>query len=168
MAEPNFDVWDVVVDDYDELQWRLRALYGLKNARGTKVLAIGSLTAYSGPAQENGPRVAKDLWGYEIEVVPREDFAQRLQRARDDVEFMKSVEEQTDRFLSNPQISLQTERRFVVNSFAAWKVCQSLLEEKKAFNFGFDRCMNHDVIAMLDTPPCLILELANDAAYTAY
>ena len=168
MAEPNFDVWDVVVDDYDELQWRLRALYGLKNARGTKVLAIGSLTAYSGPAQENGPRVAKDLWGYEIEVVPREDFAQRLQRARDNAEFMKSVEDQTDRFLSNPQISLQTERRFVVNSFAAWKVCRSLLEEKNAFNFGFDRCMNHDVIAMLDTPPCLILALANDAGYTAY
>ncbi len=168
MAEPNLDVWDIVVDNYDEVLWRLRALYGLKNARGTKVLAIGSLAAYSTPAQENGPRVARDLWGYEIEVIPREEFAQQLERARADAAFMENVEEETNRLLSNPQVTLQTERRFVVNSFAAWNVCRSLLEEKKASNFGFDYCMGHDVIAMLDTPPCLVLALANDAGYTAY
>jgi hypothetical protein len=168
MAEPKMDVWDIVVDDYDEVLWRLRALYGLKNARGTKVLAIGSLAAYSAPAQENGPRVARDLWGYQIEVVPREDFARRLDQARADAAFMKDVEAETDRFLSNPKVTLQTDRKFVVNSFAAWAVCRNLLDEKQAFNFGFDHCMGHDVIAMLDTPPCLVLALANDAGYTAY
>jgi hypothetical protein len=168
MAEPNMDVWDIVVDNYDEVLWRLRAMYGLKNARGTKVLAIGSLAAYSVPAQENGPRVARDLWGYEIEVVPREDFAQRLEQARADTGFMTGVEAETDRLLSNPKITLQTDRKFVVNSFAAWGICRRLLEEKGAFNFGFDHCMGHDIIAMLDTPPCLVLALANDAGYTAY
>ena len=168
MAEPNMDVGDIVVDDYNEVLWRLRALYGLKNAKGSKVLAIGSLAAYSAPAQENGPRVAQDLWGYTIEVVPREEFAQRIEKARADAAFMKDAEAETDRFLANPKISLQTERKFVVNSFAAWHVCRSLLEEKQAFNFGFDHCMGHDVIAMLDTPPCLVLALANDAGYTAY
>ena len=168
MAEPNMDVGDIVVDDYNEVLWRLRALYGLKNAKGTKVLAIGSLAAYSGPAQENGPRVAQDLWGYGIEVIPREEFAQRIEKARADAGFMRDVEAETDRFLANPKVSLQTERKFVVNSFAAWHVCRSLLEEKQAFNFGFDHCMGHDVIAMLDTPPCLVLALANDAGYTAY
>jgi hypothetical protein len=34
-AEPNLDFDDVVVDDYGDVLWRLRALYGLKNARGT-------------------------------------------------------------------------------------------------------------------------------------
>jgi L-fucose isomerase-like protein len=28
--------------------------------------------------------------------------------------------------------------------------------------------MGHEVISMLDTPPCLVLSLANDAGYTAY
>ena len=28
------DIWDIVVDDYDEVLWRLRALYGLKNTIG--------------------------------------------------------------------------------------------------------------------------------------
>lgn len=168
MAEPHMDVWDIVVDDYDEALWRLRALYGLKNAKGTKVLAIGSLAAYSSPAQENGPRVAKDLWGYDIEVIPRAEFAQRLEQAKSDAGFMKNVEKETNRLLSHPKVTLQTERRFVVNSVAAWHVCRSLLEDKHAFNFGFDFCMDHGVIAMLDTPPCLVLALANDAGYTAY
>lgn len=168
MAEPHLDVDDVVVDDFDEVLWRLRALYGLKNARGTKVLAIGSLAAYSAPAQEHGPRVAQDLWGYSIEVIPREEFARRLESARADNGFTRDVEEETNHFLSNPQITLQTDRKFVLNSFAAWRLCRTLLEEKQAFNFGFDHCMGNDIIAMLDTPPCLVLALANDAGYTAY
>ena len=168
MAEANMDVWDVVVDDYDELLWRLRALYGLKNAKGTKMLAIGSLAAYSGPAQENGPKHAKEVWGYDIEVIPREDYKQRLGALRTDAKRMSEIEGETDEFLARPNVKLATERRFVLNSFAAWHVCRDLLEEKNAFNFGFDLCMGHQVIGMLDTPPCLVLALANDEGYTAY
>ena len=35
------DVDDIVVDDYGEVLWRLRAMYGMKNAKGTRMLAIG-------------------------------------------------------------------------------------------------------------------------------
>ena len=50
-ALKGFDTDDVVVDSYDELLWRLRAMYGLKNAKGTKMLTIGGLCAYSREAQ---------------------------------------------------------------------------------------------------------------------
>jgi L-fucose isomerase-like protein len=40
--------------------------------------------------------------------------------------------------------------------------------ESGATNFGFANCMGRSVIEMLDTPPCLILSLANDEGYTAY
>jgi len=53
-AMKGFDTDDVVVDSYDDLLWRLRAMYGLKNARSTKMLTIGGLCAYSREAQENG------------------------------------------------------------------------------------------------------------------
>jgi hypothetical protein len=43
LRQPYMDFDDVVVDDYAEVLWRLRALYGLKNARGTRSLAIGGL-----------------------------------------------------------------------------------------------------------------------------
>ncbi len=166
--EPNMDVDDIVVDDYGELLWRLRALYGLKNARGTKMLAIGSLAAYSEPGQEFGPAHAREVWGYEIEIVPREEFARRLQMARADEKAMKQVERDADQFIAQPNLTLQTDPRFVVNSFVAFRVCKDLLEEKGAMNFGFDHCMGRDVIEMLDTPPCLVLSLANDEGYTAY
>jgi len=168
MAQPNMDVWDIVVDDYGELLWRLRALHGLKNAKGTKMLAIGSLAAYSGPAQENGPKHAEEIWGYDIEVIPREAYKERLDALCANANRMKEVESETAQFLARPNLTLATERRFIVNSFAAWHVCRDLLREKNAFNFGFDLCMGHEVIGMLDTPPCLVLALANDEGYTAY
>ncbi len=55
MTVPNVDAGDVVVDDNAELLWRMRSVYGLINARGTTMLAIGGLAAYSEPAQCRGP-----------------------------------------------------------------------------------------------------------------
>ena len=69
-----------MVDKYDEVLWRLRALYGLKNAKGTKMLAIGGLAAYSEAAQKFGPICAKEVWDYQYEIVSEEDFAKRLAR----------------------------------------------------------------------------------------
>ncbi len=168
IVEPNMDTDDIVVDDYDEVLWRMRAVYGLKNAKGTKMLAIGSLAAYSRPGQELGPDHARNVWDYEIEIVSRDEFAHRLSSARSDDRIMSDVERQVQDFLDRPTVTLKTERKFVVNSFLVWNVCKGLLDEKNAFNFGFDHCMGRDVIEMLDTPPCLVLALANDAGYTAY
>ncbi|HQO33459.1 MAG TPA: sugar isomerase, partial [bacterium] len=117
---------------------------------------------------ELGPAHAKEVWGYEIEIVPREEFAARLKQARSDNSVMADVERETQAFLDRPNLTLQTERKFVLNSFLVWHVCRELLQEKKAFNFGFDKCMGREVIEMLDTPPCLVLALANDSGYTAY
>ncbi len=168
MTEPNMDVDDIVVDDYNELIWRMRAVYGLKNAKGTKMLAIGSLTAYSEPAQKNGPTHAKDVWDYEIEIIPRPDFAQRLKKARASANLVKEIERQTITFLERPGLTLATQQKFVFNSFLTLHVCRELLNEKQASNFGFDLCMGREVIEMLGTPPCLVLALANDEGFTAY
>lgn len=168
LEEPNMDVDDIVVDDYDEVLWRLRALYGLKNARGTKMLAIGGLTAYSKPGQKLGPIHAKNVWGYDFKIVSETEFAGRLSKARFDKNIIRQIERQTDELLALPNVTLQTDRKFVVNSFLALQVCKELMNESGATNFGFAHCMNRSVIEMLDTPPCLVLSLANDEGYTAY
>jgi hypothetical protein len=167
-AVEGFDTGDVVVDRYDELLWRLRAMYGLKNARNTRMLTIGGLTAYSREAQENGPRVAKEVWGYEFIDVGNDEFAKRLQAARADQQVARLVEQQTAALLNMPNVKLETDRKFVFNSYMALHVCRRLLEETGAGNFGFSKCMGHEQIAMLDTPACLVLSLANDEGYTAY
>ncbi|OHB62777.1 MAG: hypothetical protein A2Y77_18655 [Planctomycetes bacterium RBG_13_62_9] len=164
----NTDAQDIVIDDYNEMLWRLRALYGLANAKGTKMLAIGGLVAYSEPAQVHGPSHAKEAWGYEIETITEQQFAERLAKARSDPKMVKEAKQRTDELLSLPNVILQTERRFVSNSFLALAVCEQLMAQTGASNLGFGRCMGRPVIEMLDTPPCLVMSLANDAGYTAY
>jgi hypothetical protein len=168
LALKGFDADDVVVDSQDELLWRLRAWYGLKNARGTKMLTIGGLEAYSGPAQEHGPRVAREVWGYDFVNVTDEEFTRRLSAARADEKVVRSVEAQTAALLRRPNVKLETDRKFVFNSYMALHVCRQLLQETGASNFGFARCMGHAQITMLGTPPCLVLSLANDEGHTAY
>ncbi len=167
-AVPGFDTDDLVVDSQDELLWRLRALYGVKNAKGTKMLTIGGLTAYSSLAQEHGPRVAKEMWGYDFVNVTDEEFAARLKTARADAQVVRQVEAQTDALLKLPNVQLATDRKFVLNSYMALHVCRDLLKETGATNFGFAQCMGRGQIEMLGTPPCLVLSLANDEGYTAY
>jgi L-fucose isomerase-like protein len=164
----NMSIDDVVVDDPQELVWRLRALYGLQNARGTKMLAIGGLVAYSEPAQEQGPSIARDVWGYTLESMSYQDFAQRLKQAREDAATIKCVEEETAALLAQPNVQLQTDRRFVFNTLLALCTVRRIMQETGATNFGFGHCMGRDVIEMLDTPPCLLLALANDEGLTAY
>jgi len=168
LALKDFDTEDVVVDSQDELLWRLRAIYGLKNAKGTRMLTIGGLEAYSQLAQANGPRVAKDVWGYDFVNITNEEFARRLSAARSDDKVMRVIEAQAAALASRPNVKLETERQFVFNSYLALHVCRQLLQETGATNFGFSRCMGHAQIAMLGTPPCLVLSLANDEGHTAY
>jgi L-fucose isomerase-like protein len=167
-AVPGFDTDDLVVDSQAELLWRLRALYGVKNAKGTKMLTIGGLAAYSSLAQENGPRVAKEMWGYEFVNVTDEEFAARLKAARESNEVVRKVEAQTAVLLKLPNVRLETDRKSVFNSYLAMHVCRQLLQETGASNFGFAHCMGRGQIAMLGTPPCFVLSLANDEGYTAY
>lgn len=164
----NFNTDDVVVDYYEELLWRLRAMYGLKNAMGTKMLAIGGLAAYEEVAQEAGPRVAKDAWGYEFITVTNEEFTKRLNSARADQKTVNQINKQTDDLINKFNVKLETKRKFVFNSYMALHVVKQYLKETGATNFGFSHCMAHEQISMLDTPPCFVLSLANDEGYTAY
>ncbi len=167
-VETNMDVHDVAIDDYDEVLWRLRALYGLKNARGTKMLAIGGVMHYSPVGTEYGEKHAKEVWDYTIEPITLEQFGKRLEKARTDRKVVEAVEAQTKQLLGQPNVTLLTERKFVFNSFMALQVAKALMQETGATNFGFGPCMAREVISLLDTPPCLVLALANDEGYTAY
>ncbi len=166
-AEPNLDYDDVVVDEFDDVLWRLRALYGLKNACGTKVLALGGMQAYSAPAQELGPAHAQQRWAYEFVTVSHEQIAQRIQQARNDPAVMQRAEKRTQQLLAQRNVTLATERRFVVNSYVALKIIQDLMRETGAMNVGVAHCMG-GLIPILDTPPCLVLSILNDEGFTAF
>jgi hypothetical protein len=165
--EANMDADDIVVDDYGDVLWRLRALYGLKNARGTRSLAIGGLKSYSVPGQKLGPAHVRDAWGYELVTVSDGEVGLRVSAARADAGVMRQAEKQAEELLAQPNVTLSTERRFVVNTFLALKVFKDLMREHGCTNRGVANCMG-TVIRVLDTPPCLVFSLLNDEGYTAF
>jgi hypothetical protein len=166
-AEPNLDFEDVVVDDYGDVLWRLRALYGLKNSRGTTMLAIGGLSAYSKPGQEQGPARARELWGYDIKSVGYDELKERLREAREDTSILRAADRAASELLATPNVTLDTERRFVVNTYLTLKVIKDLMADRGATNVGVADCMG-GLIPIFDTPPCLALAELNDEGFTAF
>lgn len=167
ISEPHLTVDDIVVDNYDEILWRLRALYGLTNARGTRVLAIGGLQSYSALGTQHGPDHARDVWGFDVTTVADADVKQRIEKARADAGIVKEAQRRTDALLGEANVTLATDRKSVVNSFLTLKVFKDLMNESQATNVGVARCMG-SLIRTLDTPPCLVLSLLNDEGFTAF
>jgi hypothetical protein len=167
IREPNMDIWDIVVDDYQEVLWRLRSLYGLHNAMGTKVLAIGGLQSYSQLGTKLGPPHAKNIWNFEIIQVTPQEFDQRMKKARADQRIVKEAQRRTERLLAQKNVSLHTDKKFVVNTFLTLIVVKGMMAETGATNVGVARCMT-SLISITQTPPCLVLSLLNDEGYTAF
>jgi len=166
-AEQHMDYDDVVVDDYGDILWRLRALYGLRNTMGTKVLAIGGLAAYSAEGTKFGPDYARNVWNFDIKTATHEDLKQRLDKARKDARAVQEAQRRAEELLSQPNVKLQTDKQFVVNSFLALAVIKQMMAEVGATNLGVAHCMG-GLMQILQTPPCLILAMLNDEGDTAF
>ena len=157
-------VEDVVVDDYEELEWRLRALYGLKNLIGARIVALGGPWGKYSP---EAPQVAREKYGIKILEVDYGDAARRIERARKDEGLAASARKWTDRYLSMPETKLMTDRKYVVNAFLLYRVFKDLMEEHDAAAFTIKDCMTK-VLPIAETTPCLTLSLLNDEGVMAF
>jgi len=107
---------DVVIDSQDELLWRLRALAGLRNTMGTKILAVGGPAAWADP--EGPGAVVKrviDTWNFDIVNVPYDDLGRLIREARADAATVRRAKARADAYLRTPGTSLETDRPFVEN-----------------------------------------------------
>jgi L-fucose isomerase-like protein len=80
---------------------------------------------------------------------------------------LNAAERQASRLLATPNVALDTERKFVVNTCVALQVIKGLMAEHGASNIGVADCMG-GLIPLLDTPPCLALAELNDEGFTAF
>ena len=167
IQETHIGVDDIVVDDYEGILWRLRALYGLKNTKGTKSLALGGLQAIYAESARKGPDYAKNVWGFKIIEYPAAALQEKLALARQDRNQVQEAERQVDGLLAQPGVTLATDRKFVFNTVLARNVVRGLMKETGATSVGVARCMDA-LIPVLDTPPCLMLSLLNDEGYVAF
>lgn len=161
---PNAHVDDVVVDDPAELLWRLRALFGVHNLRGTRIVALGGVWGKYAP---DAPQKAIERFGLDIVDISYDVFGPRLQQARADRALVAAAERWTTRYLKIPKTKLETDRRFMVNAFVLYRVMKDLMEEHAAQAFTIKSCMG-TIIPMSETTACLPLELLNDEGLIAF
>lgn len=163
-SAPRPHVDDVVVDDYAEVLWKLRALHAVKNFLGTRIVALG------GPAGKyaaDAPQKAQERFGLKIIDVSYEDFEPRIRRALADRKVMTDAEAWTRRYLALPRTRLNTERQFVVNSFVLYRVFKDVMRENDANAFTIKACMG-TIMPMAETTACLTLSLLNDEGLIAF
>lgn len=161
---PRAHVDDVVVDDTSELLWRLRALFALKNFRGTRILALGGPWGKYAP---DAPQKAKERFGIEIVDVGYEDFEPLLRRARADRDLVAAAEKATADYLHIPKTKLTTNRQAIVNAFVLYDVFRKLMARHDTTAFTIKSCMG-TIIPMSETTACLPLELLNDEGLIAF
>ncbi len=155
---------DVVVDETDELLWRLRARHAMKNFAGSRVVALGGAAGkYAGDA----PAFAREKLGLDIVEVGYEEFEPRVKAALADGGRMALCEKWTDAYLALPGTTLATERSFVVNSFILYGLFKEMMAEHNAQAFTINSCMG-TIMPMSRTTACLTLSLMNDEGLPAF
>lgn len=157
-------VEDVVVDDHDELLWRLRALYAVANFKGTRIVALGgAMGKYAGDA----PKVAREKYGFDIVEVSYDELGKRIASAMADPIAIRRAEEWAQKYLALPGTTLETERPFVVNSFVLYGLFKQIMQEHETSFFTIKDCMG-TIMPMSKTTACLTLQLLNDEGYGAF
>ncbi len=151
-------VHDVVVDDRNELIGKLRALHGLKNLVGQRIVALGGPMGKYDP---EAPRVARERYRLQIIDVGYDEFTRRMASARADSAQVAQAERWTDTYLSLPGTTLITDRRFVVNAFLLYALFKDFMREHDATAFTIQHCMGK-ALPIAKTTPCMPLSWLND------
>jgi L-fucose isomerase-like protein len=184
----NLSVEDVVVDEYDELLWRLRALSGVKEIRNKRIVCIGGPAGW-GAAGREAPARARQQWGLEYITVSHQELGARIQAAMAQTQRVQRCRSEARAYLETPGVTLlplQEElttaellagkgreatldamRGFVERAFVLTEVFLDLLEEHKTNAITVAECMTA-ILPIAQTTACLTLTLLNDSGYLAF
>lgn len=165
-AETNMTVDDVVVDEPAELLWRLRALHGLKNTLGKRILAIGGAGGW-GAGGQKVPSISRNLWKLDIVDYPYKELEPRLEAARRDAGLVARCEQAARRYLRESGVSLHTTREFVNNAFVLNEVIKDVMVEARTDAMTIQHCMG-TIMGISQTTACLPLSLLNDEGFLAF
>jgi L-fucose isomerase-like protein len=158
-------VEDIVVDDYKELLQKLRSLVGLKSAVDAKVISIGPPGGWG--IGEEAVQKAKDTWNLQIETISYQGLANRIEVLKADTDAIEMAQENAEKYLSNSEVELKTDKNFVINAFLLERVFKDLLKEENAHILTIAGCMSI-VMPISETTACLPICLLNDSGYLAF
>jgi hypothetical protein len=160
------DDGDVVVDNQDELLWRLRALCGLQNTLGTRIVALGGPAAWAQPA-DVVPTKVREKWKFDIQTITYAEMGKLIKEATADEAAMKLARERAGAYLKDAGVTLETKREFVDNAFLLDQVFRGVLKKADCQAFTINECMG-TIMPLSKTTACLTLTLLNDSRYVAF
>ena len=166
LAVKGIDDGDVVIDSQDEILWRLRALCGLRNTMGTRIIAIGGPGAW---AQPRGvvPELVRKKWQFDIQTVSYDDLGKLIKEARADQNAVNRAHNRAGRYLKSRGTKLETERQFVDKCFLLEQVFRGIMKKADCQAITINGCMG-TIIPIAETTACLTLSLLNDNGYLAF
>ena len=164
LAVKGIDFQDVVVDDQDEILWRLRALCGLRNTMGTRILAVGGP---GGWATRAAPKLAQDRWKLDIRTVSYKEIGELIKAARADNAAVQRARKRADAYLKIPRTKLETGKDTVEKCFVLEEIFRALMKKADCRAITVNACMG-TIIRVSDATACLPLSTLNDDGYLAF
>jgi hypothetical protein len=155
---------DVVVDDYGEVLWRLRALCGLNNFVGQRVVALGGPMGKWDPA---APEVARKRYKLQIIEESYDHLAAQLKATLADAKVQAQTTAWTDRYLALPDTRLETRKEFVQRAFTLYLVFRQWLRAHEAPAVTINACMG-TILTVTNTTACLPLSWLNDEGFMGF
>jgi hypothetical protein len=166
LAVSGIDENDVVIDNQDEILWRLRALCGLKNTLNSKIIAIGGPGAWAQP-QGVVPNLVREKFKFDIQTVSYDELGKLIIEARSDKLVIARAKNRAEEYLRDTKIKLETKLQFVENCFVLEDVLSRIMEKFNCRAITINNCMG-TIMPLSETSACLTLSLLNDAGYLAF
>jgi len=157
---------DVVIDSQEEILWRLRALAGLHNTRGTRILAVGGPDAWAQPAGVV-PKLVIEKWKFDIVTVSYDELGQLIRQARADAAAERRARDRAGAYLRQAGTRLETDRSFVDKAMLLDEVFRSLMKKAGCRALTINGCMG-TIMPLAETSACLTLSTLNDDGYLAF
>jgi len=164
LVTKGIDDADVVVDRMDEVLWRLRALCGLRNTFGSRIVAIGGPAGW---AARNAPQLAKDRFQLDIQTVTYPELGELIKAARADKAAVDRSRQRAEAYLKIPGTTLDTKREYVDNAFLLDEVFRKILKKADSRAITINHCMG-TIMPISQTTACLPLSTLNDDGYLAF
>lgn len=166
LAVKGIDEDDVVIDNQDELLWRLRSLAGLKNTLGTRILAVGGPSAWAQPL-EVSMKAISETYKLEILTVSYDELGRLITEARRNNQTISQTKRRADEYLLTAGTLLETQRQYVENCFVLEEIFLQMMNRYDCRAITINNCMG-TIMPLAETSACLTLSLLNDAGYLAF
>ncbi len=158
---------DVVVDDQQELLWRLRALCGLRNTLGERILCVGGVGAWAQPRDTKVPELVRDIFKFDLQVVAYDELGKLISQARADEQAVARAKRRAAEYLNLPDTKLETELSYVENGFLLDDLFRGLMRKADCRAITINSCMG-TIMPLAETSACLTLSTLNDDGYLAF